>query len=57
MHNSNKRSLLKLCMSDYGMESALTREVQPCSANADLIPNQNPIQLGMYSSVGDKEES
>ena len=28
-----------------------------CSVNTDLIPDQNPSQSGMYSSVGDKEES
>ena len=40
-------------MSGYRMES----EVQHCSANTDLIPDHNPSQLGMYSSVRDKEES
>ena len=52
-----RKSAFKLCVSDYRMESALTREVQPCSANTDLIPDHNPSQLCMYSSVGDKEES
>ena len=37
-------------------ESDLTRELQPCSANTDLIPDHNPSQSGMYSRVGDKEE-
>ena len=49
--------LLKLCISDYRMESDLTKELQPCSANTDLILDHKPNQLGMYSSVGDKEES
>ena len=40
----------KLCISDHRMESDLTRELQPCSANTDLIPDHKPIQLGMYSS-------
>ena len=31
--------------------------IQPCSAYTDLIPDHKPSQLGMYSSVGDKEES
>ena len=44
-------------LSDYRMESDLTRELQPCSANTDLIPDHKPSQLGIYSSVGDKEES
>ena len=39
------------------MESDLTRELQPCSANTDVIPDHTPSQLGMYSSVGDKVES
>ena len=37
--------------------SDLTKELQPCSANTDLIPDHKPSQLGMYSSVGDKEKS
>ena len=44
-------------ISDYHKESDLKRELQPCSANTDLIPDHKPRQLGMYSSVGDKEES
>ena len=44
-------------MSDYHMESALTREVQPCLVNTDLIPDHKPSQLGMFSSVRDKEKS
>ena len=39
------------------MKSDLTRELQPCSANTDLISDHKPSQLGMYSSVGDIEES
>ena len=46
-----------MCISDYRMESDLTTELQPCSANTDLIPDHKPSQLGMYSGVGDKEES
>ena len=34
----------------------LARDLQPCSANTDLIPDHKPSQLGMYSSVGDKKE-
>ena len=30
----------------------ITRELQPCSANKDLIPDHKPSQLGMCSSVG-----
>ena len=41
---------MKLCISDHRMESDLTRELQPCSANTDLIPDHKPSQLGMYSS-------
>ena len=48
---------MKLCISDHHIESDLTRELQPCSANTDLIPDHKPSQLGMYSSIGDKEES
>ena len=48
---------IKLCMSDYRMKSALTRDVQPYSANTDLIPYHNASQLGIYSNVGNKEES
>ena len=44
-------------LSDYGMESDLTRGLQPCSANTYLIPDHKPNQLGMNSNVGDKEES
>ena len=36
----------KLCISDYRVESDLTRELQPCSANTDLIPDHKPSQLG-----------
>ena len=50
-------SLLKLCISDCRMESDLTKELQPCSANTDLITDHKRGQLGMYSSVGDKEQS
>ena len=50
-------SLLKLCISDCRMESDLTRELQPCSANTDLIADHKRSQSGMYSSVGDKEQS
>ena len=35
----------------------LTRELQPCSADTDLITDHKRGQLGMYSSVGDKEQS
>ena len=52
-----KSTVLKLCISDYRMESDSARELQPCSANTDLIPDHKPSQLGMYSSVGDREES
>ena len=38
-------------------ESDLTRELQPCSANTDIITDHKHSQLGMYSSVGDKEQS
>ena len=38
-------------------ESDLTREFQLCSANTDLITDHKRGQLGMYSSVGDKEQS
>ena len=48
---------MKLYISDYRMESDLTRELQPCLANTDLIPDHKPSQLGMYLVVGDKEES
>ena len=48
---------MKLCISDCRMESDLTRELQPCSANTDLITDHKRGQLGMYSSVGDKEQS
>ena len=34
----------------FRAESDLTRELQPCSANTDLIPDHKPSQLGMYSS-------
>ena len=34
------------------MESDLTRELQPCSTNTDLITDHKRGQLGMYSSVG-----
>ena len=44
-------------MTNYHIESALTREVQSWSANTGLILDHNPNQLGMYSSVGDKEEA
>ena len=33
----------------------LTRELQPCSPNTDLIPDHKPSQLGMYSNLGDKK--
>ena len=39
------------------MESGLTSMLQPCSVNTDLIPDQKPSQLSMYSSVGDNRES
>ena len=45
------------CISDCRMESDLTRELQPCSANTDLITDHKRGQLGIYSSVGDKEQS
>ena len=35
----------------------LTRELQPCSTNTDLITDHKRGQLGIYSSVGDKEQS
>ena len=41
----------------YRMESDLTRELQPCSANTDQITDHKRSQLGMYSSVGDKKLS
>ena len=44
-------------ISDYRRESDLTRELQPCSANTDLIPDHKRSQSGMFSSVGDKEVS
>ena len=56
-HTSSRWSPLKLRISDYRMESDLTRELQPFSANTDLIPDHKPSQLGMYSSARDKEES
>ena len=37
--------------------SDLTRELHPCSANTDQIPDHKPSQLGMYSSVGDKKRN
>ena len=44
--NSSRWSLLKLCISDCRMESDLTRELQPCSANTDLITCHKRSQLG-----------
>ena len=32
------------------MESDLTRELQPCSANTDLIPDHKHSQLGKNSN-------
>ena len=49
-HNSSRWSPLKLCISNHRMESDLTRELQPCSANTGQIPDHKPNQLGMYSS-------
>ena len=53
----SKAQFQQIKSDDYRMESDLTREPQPCSANTDLIPGHKHSQLGMYSSVGDKEES
>ena len=44
-------------MSNCRMESDLTRVLQPFSANTDLITDHKRSQLGMYSSVGGKEQS